>query len=162
MLDWIIKKWNQNKGNLEAAIRQDEEINTCRYSYLVKLVVHHILNDSKEIDENDRDEFFRGELWNVNRITEIDDGDYQGMELFFIPRYTVQPQRTDYLYTYQDYGSCGGCDTLLRIQEAGIWEVMDADGRSLPTESQVKDYLLLCQHLVCSMKWLEEREENDC
>lgn len=166
MLDWIIKKWDQNKGNLEAAIKQDKEINCCQYIYLVELVVHHILNDSHEIkeekpfgllyDEEDRKwyEEWRG---NGKRIHEIDDGYYQGTQIFIIPRLTYQPDVSDYIFTHQYYGTCSGCDILQAIQYDYEGVMMP----EVPTESQVKDYMVLCQHLVCNMKWLGGEMEED-
>lgn len=156
MLDWIIKKWDKNKGNLEKAIRQDKEINCCDYIHLVELVVCHILNDSCEIEENEwhKECYYREWRGNVKRIYEIDDGYYQGTKIFIIPRVTYQPDVSDYLFTHQYYGSCSGCDTLQAIQNESMFNP------EVPTESQVKDYLLLCQHLVCNMNWLCEKEEG--
>ena len=159
MLDWVIQKWEKNKGRLEAAIRQDKNINECEYVYLVELVVHYILNDGCEIKEDD---WYEDELrWNAKRITEVDDGEWHGAKLFIIPKLTHWPAVEEYLFTYQYYGSCSVCDTLQRIQSV-FWEkVVDFHFTAeLPTESQVKDYLLLCQYLVCNMNWLGGSEED--
>ena len=152
MLDWVIKKWDKNKANLEKAIRQDKELNRCEYSYLVKMVVHHILNDGYEIDKN---KYYSEDLWDTKKISVIDDGYYGGTQIFLIPKNTCSPGIRDYLFTHQYYGTCGGCDTLIAIQ-CSDWM------SEVPTESQAKDYLLLCQHLVCNMRWLEgERDEEE-
>ena len=68
----------------------------------------------------------------------IDDGDYQGMQLFIIPEKGYQP--TTYWATNTYYGSCSGCDTL-----QGIYEGYD---NSPPTKEQVKDYMNLALHLL--------------
>lgn len=153
MLDWIIRKWEKNKEKLESAIRQDEEINDCSYDYLVKLVVHYILNNGDEM--SDKYSYTDKIYWNENQIRMIEDGDCQGTQIFIIPRVTHQPDCEDYLFTYQSYGSCSGCDTLQKIQ-CMEWELDVACNytRTLPTEVQVKDYALLCQHLISNMKWL--------
>lgn len=44
------------------------------------------------------------------RITVIDDGDYQGTLVFVVASKGYQP--SDYWATQVDYGSCSGCDTF--------------------------------------------------
>lgn len=146
MLKYCLNKWNQNKDLLKNKLEKDVELNSCEYSYLVKLVVDYILNPG----ENDR--------WDSNNITMVDNGDYQGTQLFLIPENTYQPSEYDYLMTYAGYGSCSGCDTLLSIQ--------DYDKKT-PTEQQVKDFMKLCKDLVtCIIKpynggwrWEDDFEE---
>jgi hypothetical protein len=48
-------------------------------------------------------------------MTVIDDGDYQGTQIFIIPTDTYQPSVKDYVMTDTYYGSCSGCDTLQAI-----------------------------------------------
>jgi hypothetical protein len=74
-------------------------------------------------------------------IHEIDDGDYQGTLLYVIPSTGYQPDT--YWVTKVSYGSCSGCDTLESIREYGD---------SKPDESQIKDYMTLCLHLIQQMK----------
>ena len=50
-------------------------------------------------------------------VVELDDGDYNGTKIFIIHRDTYEPGLGDYYYTSDYYGSCSGCDTLLRIYE---------------------------------------------
>ena len=133
MLKFCRDKWYENKDKLEAAIMTDTKLNSCEYSYLVELIVEYILNPSIETNWMKFD---------ADKITVIDNGDYQGTILFMIPRKTYQPSANDYLLTYSSYGSCSGCDTLMSIQD---WK----DG--VPTESQVKDYMALCKDLVCNI-----------
>ena len=49
------------------------------------------------------------------------------------------------MWTYQDYGSCSGCDLLESIREY--------DG-GLPTEEQVKEYMMLELHLLQRCRWM--------
>lgn len=130
MLKFCKNAWHENSDKLEAAIRMDTKLNTCDYRYLVELVVKYIINPSCK------------EEWDINNITEIDNGDYQGTILFMIPLDTYQPSANEYLLTFTYYGSCSGCDTLLSIQDYG---------NKLPTEGQVKDYMNLCKDLVCNI-----------
>ena len=79
----------------------------------------------------------------LDAITTIDNGDYQGTLLFVIPFDTYQPSENEYYFTAVGYGSCSGCDTLQGISDYD-------DG--LPTEQQVDDYMTLALHLVQKMK----------
>ena len=55
-------------------------------------------------------------LLDIENITEINDGDYQGTLIYLIPFDTYQPSCGEYLMTYIEYGSCSCCDTLQSIQ----------------------------------------------
>lgn len=131
MIKFALRKWNENKDALEQHIRKDRKLNTCDYEYLVKLVVRYIFNGGVEEWE---------EKWNENQITVVDNGDYQGTQLFLIPKDRYQPGENDYLMTFVGYGSCSGCDTLMAIQDY----LEEAE----PTEQQVPDYMTLCRDLV--------------
>lgn len=135
MLKYCAKKWVKNKYKLEDAIRKDKNINSCSYKTLVELIVKYILNDE--------DNKWSSQTWDDTNITLIDDGDYQGTQLFLIPTKNYQPGPHDYLMTYADYGSCSVCDTLEGIQS-------DHYGKK-PTDEQVADYMTLCLHLVQRM-----------
>lgn len=134
MLKYCIDKWYENKDKLEQALREDETLTDCEYEAIVKLIVKYILNPSskKEFDEDS--------------ITVIDNGNYQGCQLFMIPRKVYQPFAGEYLLTYIDYGSCSGCDTLKWIQKES-WERKS----QLLSERQVKEFMILCKDLVCNM-----------
>jgi hypothetical protein len=133
MIKYCKEKWDKNKKKLEDVLREDTALNSCDYDYLVKLVVENILND----ETNDY-----GDTWDSKNITTVDNGDYQGTQLFLIPLKTYQPSEYEYLMTYVGYGSCSGCDTLQAIQ---CWY------DKKPTEEQVKDFMNLCKDLVCNM-----------
>ena len=135
MLKFCKDAWYKNKDKLETVIMTNAHINFCEYEYLVKLIVKYILNPSIE----------KRAKFDADKITVIDNGDYQGTVLFMIPRDTYQPSANDYLITYSWYGSCSGCDTLMEIQESGD------SGNKWPTENQVKDYMALCKDLVCNI-----------
>ena len=135
MLKFCKDAWDANKDKLENEIRHDVKINSCEYSYLVELIIKHILNPSVPYPDNEFD---------YNNITTIDNGDYQGTLLFVFPRKTYQPTASEYLVAFAEYGSCGGCDTLLGIQE--FWH-----SDKTPNETQVKDFMSLCKNIVCSI-----------
>ena len=132
MLKYCLRKWNENKGFLEECLKTNSSLNSCDYIDLVRLVVDFVLNPGE--DDYER--------WDSRHITVVDNGDYQGTQLFLIPRDGYQPSEYDYLMTYTGYGSCSGCDTLLSIQG-------HSDG--LLTPRQVKDYMGLCKDLLTNM-----------
>lgn len=131
MIKFALRKWNENKDALEQHIRKDKALTTCDYEYLVKLVVRYIFNDGCEEAWGEYDE---------KNITVVDNGDYQGTQLFLIPKGCYPPCESDYLMTFVDYGSCSVCDTLMAIQ--------DYLEKAEPTEQQVSDYMTLCRDLV--------------
>ena len=132
MLKYCLDKWNQNKGLLEEQLKKDTTLNSCDCDYvdLVKLIVDFILNPGVDIK------------WNSDEITVVDNGDYQGTQLFLIPRMTYQPSEYEYLMTYVGYGSCSGCDTLQAIHDYS---------ENPLTEEQVKDFMTLCKDLLTNM-----------
>ena len=83
----------------------------------------------------------------------IDDGDYQGTQIFITPLNTYQPSVEQYVYTNTYYGSCSGCDTLLGI--------IDFFSSKEIGESEIKDLMQLALHLLQKMKWLEDTDEED-
>lgn len=125
---------------MKEAIREDKYINECDYIYLVKLVTKYILNGNfpPELDKWE-------EGWDSKKVTVVDNGDYQGTQLFLIPMDTYQPCEFEYLLTYVGYGSCSGCDTLMHIQHSLGYS------DELPNEEQVKVYMELCKDLVTNM-----------
>ena len=140
MIKYCIEKWDKNKDLLRNALSNNELLNhilneSCddpleylEYKDLVKLTVMFILNDENE--------------WDANKIKEIDDGDYQGTLLYLIPEDTYQPDSSEYLMTFVEYGSCSGCDTLQRIQ-------CFLDTRS--RDESIDDLMNLCKDLICNM-----------
>lgn len=90
--------------------------------------------------------------FNSGNMTVIDDGNYQGTQIFIIPLDTYQPSVSDYVMTHNYYGSCSGCDTLMGIHGY-------EDG--LPSDEQVKEYMSLALHLVQKLKWLSNNEEEE-
>lgn len=131
----IIELWDKNKDKLRGYFTKTNQSEYDSYSKLVKIIITKILNN----DEYD----YKNPNYNTNNITVIDDGDWQGTQLFLIPQDTYQPNATEYLVTHVYYGSCSGCDTLQAINTYDY---------GLPNEIQVEDYMKLCLHLVQNMK----------
>ena len=129
MIKEFAEKWDKYKNNLE-------EYDS--YEKIVKLLFEQVIN--KNIDYHEFD---------TKNILVIDDGDYQGTQIFILHRDTYQPNIEDYVYTNVCYGSCSGCDTLLSISE---YE------EDKPTEKQIIDYMTLALHLLQRCTYMKESE----
>lgn len=136
MLKILSQKWDKNKDLLKKALRKkndfadNEEVYGYvneRYIWLVRLAFDIIYNTGEE-----------DKVLDINHITQIDNGDYQGTLLFLIPFYVYQPSEYDYLMTYVGYGSCSGCDVLYAISE------MKSD------EEKIEQYMKLCKDIICN------------
>lgn len=132
MIKIMKDRWSKNNGKLREALAERTDLNECGYKDLVKLTFQYIFNSTS-------DELCSDAL-DVEHITEIDDGDYQGTLIYMIPFDTYQPSAGEYLMTFVSYGSCSGCDTLQAIQDYGEGKL---------TESQLNDFMSLCKDLVC-------------
>jgi hypothetical protein len=128
MIPEIINQWEENKWKLKEYFQTTEQPQYGSYRVIVEKLFELVID---------------GFL--PEKITVIDDGDYQGTLIFLIPKDTYQPNSDDYIVTDTYYGSCSGCDTLQGISSYD-------DG--LPTDEQVSEYMLLALHLVQKMRWL--------
>lgn len=136
MNKYCVDRWDKNKDRLQKRIENSIDHNGWNYVDLVKLVIEEVLNPGAE---------FKDDTWNSEEITVIDNGDYQGAQLFLFHKDTYQPGPADYMITFEYYGSCSGCDTLMAIQD---WSYK----QELPTEIQVRDYMALCLNLIQQMR----------
>lgn len=144
MIKKFVEKWDKYKGNLENYFRNTRQEEYQDYKDIVKALFENVINK----DETD---FWN--KFNLEEMTLIDDGDYQGTQIFIIPLDTYQPDINNYVVTNTYYGSCSGCDTLLGISN---YE------QGLPTDKQIKDYMELALHLLQKCKWLEGVITNEC
>ncbi len=132
--------WEKNKDKLEEYFRKTRQEEYGNYEDLVKLLFDIVINPSIESD------YYR---FDTENILVIDDGDYQGTQVFILHRDQYRPSVEDYVYTNTYYGSCSCCDTLL-----GISGCSD----ELPSESQVNDYMDLCLHLLQKCHYMIDKE----
>ena len=135
MIQKYINLWFENKTALEDYFMRTPQSEYDEYKTILKKIIEIVINPNVGLF---------GEL-DIEHITEVDDGDYQGTLIYLIPSKTYQPSITDYIWTSVDYGSCSGCDTLLSI--SGYDE-------GVPTNAQVKGYMTLALHLIENMKGL--------
>lgn len=105
MKKFAIEAWEKHKDELREKFRKDPDIWREEYKDIVTTIYQTLFPDQLKLD----------------RITQVDDGDYQGSLLFLVPSYAYQPTQYEYLTTWVDYGSCSGCDALQAIQEEFPW-----------------------------------------
>ena len=141
MIKEFIEKWNKYNKELKKYFKNTEQKKYSEYKDIIKSLFEIVIN---------RDEEFDCYKFDTENILVIDDGDYQGTQIFILHKDTYQPSIEEYVYTNTYYGSCSGCDTLLSISSYD-------DG--LPTEEQVKDYMQLALHLLQRFKYMEEGDK---
>ena len=139
--------WVKNKNKLEDYFRKTKQREYDEYKNIVKKIFELVINDNLDSDD------LSNNVYNVEEMTVIDNGDYQGTQIFLIPEDCYQPDADEYVFTHNYYGSCSGCDTLQSIH--------DYDTDEKPDEEQIKDYMLLSLHIVENIRYLIPREEKE-
>src|ERR1035437_5479731 len=112
MIKEIIQQWEENKHKLEEYFKATTQNEYGSYEEIVKKIFDICLQSTDT-------------TWETDKMTVIDDGDYQGTKIFIIPNGSYQPSPSDYLMTNTYYGSCSGCDTLQGISNYGYDELPD-------------------------------------
>lgn len=144
MIKEFVEAWDKNKDKLEKYFTDTIQTEYDSYSQIVRKLFEIVINPYMEETTNWRlDDGFI-----LDKMKVIDDGDYQGTQIFIIPLNTYQPSVEEYVYTNTYYGSCSGCDTLYSISS------YDTDEK--PNENQVRAYMELALHLLQKCKWLED------
>lgn len=139
MIKEFVEKWDKYKNELEEYFRNNPQKEYATYKDIVRLLFDIIIN---------KDEGFKWEKFDTGDIVVIDDGDYQGTQIFILHKDEYQPSVEEYVYTNTYYGSCSGCDTLLAIQD---WDL-----EKLPNENQIKEYMTLALHLLQRCHYMED------
>jgi len=134
MIQEVITQWEQNKDLLQSYFRNNNQSEYSTYKDIVKAIFKLVVTRFTDYNNVDYD-----------KIKVIDDGDYQGTQLFIVPSTTYQPDIEDYFITHNSYGSCSGCDTLQGISNYD---------EGLPSDEQIKEYMTLSLHLVQKIKKL--------
>ena len=143
MIQEFIAQWNANKHKLEEYFRNTPMENYGNYEDIVVKIFELCITSTAKPNSNGG--------FDIDSMTVIDDGDYQGTQIYIIPIDTYQPCVRDYVMTHNYYGSCSGCDTLQSIHEC-------KDG--LPSDEQIEEFMTLALHLVQKLKWLGYSEEQ--
>jgi len=144
MIKKFAEKWFKHKDKLEDYFRKTSQEEYDEYEKIVKALFDNVINQENEFDSQN---------FNTSEITVIDNGDWQGTQIFLLHKDVYQPSTEDYVYTNSYYGSCSGCDTLQAIRSNG-----EAWG-DLPTESQIKDYMTLALNLLEKIRFLSDDKE---
>ncbi len=138
MIKEFIEKWDKHNKELKEYFRNTDQKEYSNYKDIVKILFELVIN---------KDEVFDCNRFDTENILVIDDGDYQGTEIFILHKDEYQPSIKEYVYTNNYYGSCSGCDTLLSISNY-------EDGK--PNEQQVKNYMELALGLLQKCKYMSE------
>ena len=138
MINIMRDAWAKNCKDLKEVLRNIENLDAINYKWLVKTTFETIYNKNLELYAGDLNYPYNQGL-DCEKISVVNNSDYEGTLLFLIPFNTYQPDASEYLITYVDYGSCSCCDTLERIRmyESGA-----------PSEQQVADFMKLCKDIV--------------
>ena len=134
----IISAWDENQKKVRewiATVKNDS------FSY------KSLLENTIRIIFEEKDDPYG--LPDYKRITEIDNGNYQGALIFVVGGKGYQPGVENHWYTSVYYGSCSGCDTL-----KGISGYSD----ELPNDDQIQQYWTLCLHMIQKMKRMIDEE----
>ena len=94
MIQELVKQWEENKHKHEEYFKTTkQEEYSSSYKQIVTKVFELCL-----LKANDYSGF------NLSKMTVIDDGDYQGTQIFIVPKNLYQPSIEDYLITHNYYG----------------------------------------------------------
>lgn len=140
MIKEFVEKWDKNKDKLEEYFSKTPQSEYENYEGIVKALFEKVINFGLETYSSKR---FRTE-----DIVTIDDGKYDGTQIFILHRNTVAPELKDYVYTNTYYGSCPGCDTLLAIQ--------GYDLEQKPNKNEVEGYMTIALHLLQKCNFMKE------
>lgn len=136
--------WEKNKDKLEEYFRNTKQNEYDEYENLVELLFDIVINPYF----NDKFQY----NFDTENIKEIDEGegDGNGTKIFIVHKDIFSPYISENVYTYVYYGTCNGEDTL---KEICLFE------HTLPDESQIKDYMSICLHLLQRCNYMIEEEE---
>ncbi|MBO7695925.1 MAG: hypothetical protein J6T10_25105 [Methanobrevibacter sp.] len=139
MIAEFVDGWYRYKDELEDYFRNTPQKEYSKYSDIVKLLFEKVINQEDDYG------------FDTENFLVIDDGHYQGTQIFIFHKNVCQPNIEDYVYTDTYYGSCSYCDTLQRIHNY-------EDG--YPNEEQINSYMQLALNLLQKCKYFEEEESD--
>src|SRR5574344_202269 len=143
MINEFVKAWDKNKDLLLENFKQQ---NPSSYQDIVEKLVTIVINPYLK-DECSIEYPMDNEI-DIENMTVIDNGDYQGTTIYIIPYDTYQPSVSDYVMTNNYYGSCSGCDTFQSIE---LW---DDEATQEEIENAAKEFHGLALNLLQQFKVL--------
>lgn len=142
MIKEFVKAWDKyNKDLLDEFIKDSPS----DYEDIVRTLVRVVINPY--ITNNEDIMYPLSEGLDLERMTVIDDGDYQGTTIYIIPCDTYQPSEESYYVTHNYYGSCSGCDAFEAIKSMHYtWG--DEEQSKEDKLEEAKEYHDLALHLL--------------
>jgi len=150
MLSEITKLWFDARPGVIQQLQNTEIEHIDTYNKLLYIILTEF-NKVVDADETKYD-------WDKFKldIKQIDYGDYQGTLILTFAKDIYQPSASDTYYTYVEYGSCSGCDTLMNIIYSNPFcydnydDLTDDDKEEYnkAKEHQINDLLTLCLHMI--------------
>lgn len=123
----FIKQWEANKNKLKKYFKNNKQYEYNSYEEIIRLILRLCLT---------------GYDWNYHIQSLKDDDNGHGYTLFIASTKNGLIKAI----THNSYGTCSGCDTLLKISEYKT---------GYPTKEQVNEYMTLALHLVQRMKKID-------
>lgn len=148
MIEEFVKAWDKNNHKLLEHFKKEAPAG---YEGIVKKLVDIVINPY--LRETSEYPIQCG--LNINRMTVIDDGDYQGSLLYIIPFDVYQPSPDEYVATSVYYGSCSVCDTFQGIESE--MEFDDKTYRYIITDNIAQEFHTLALHLLQGFRFLYTR-----
>lgn len=136
MIQEFAETWEEHKSKLE---EKYGDVHPQNYSEIVADVIGLIAENAEDISGHS--------VPDPQRIHAIDDGGYQGTQVYVIGEEGYQP--SSYFYVRVHYGSCSGCDTLLSIR--GSMRIRENE----PNDEQQAGYMRLALHIFQSLKQMD-------
>lgn len=137
MIQWCVDAWMERKQYFKRRLESlgEDYITDWSFTYtdIVKILFEEVINPYSE------EQGLLLDGYDIDKMTIIDDGHYQGTLIFIIPEDTYQPCADEYLYTHNYYGSCSGCDALQHAQTLEFNKCLD-------------DIMTIALHLVENFK----------
>ena len=143
MINEFVKAWDKNKDLL---LENFKEKNPSSYQDIVEKLVTIVINPY--LKDECSVEYPMDNGLDIDNMTVIDNGDYQGTTIYIIPYDTYQPSVSEYVITNNYYGSCSGCDTFQSIK---LW---DDEATQEEIENAAKDFHSLALNLLQQFKVL--------
>jgi hypothetical protein len=153
MIKDFVYAWDANKGKLKKYFEEHSKDEYCSYATVVKLLFELVVNPYLA----DRHEGWCEPGYNLDRIHEIDDGEYYGGTLMYlIPRNGTQPDCDDYVMTCAWYGLCETCDVMQGVYgEGGMADEGDVKCLRLERVSVAECEMAMCAMIEYIAQWCE-------
>jgi hypothetical protein len=134
MILHYVKQWDERKHLLEQWLNENEPNS---YEHIHEMLFNLVVT----MPQGGKCE------WDWKRFRKIDDGSFQGNQIYILCSNVYQPELTDYIFTSVAYGSCSACDTFQ-------WIEMLQD-----KAERVKQYMTLALHMVQETKSFNTNEK---